>query len=415
MDEKQGFRLDWRADGGNADKDEWRYHYYPAHGCESNNYCPLGGNLDSITPDSGFIKHFAACQGFYCPPSPPPSAPPPAPPPPPRTPCVAKVVTMYNPSKQWSGFNVSLDGATNSLGEHDGARDAFTVSFCTWPGCYPFVIGEGAFHGLEWKVTDGLTEKVLMEGVGPIMDGNLLCDRVPYPSPSPPPTPPHPPTLPPPTLPPLAPGLVNSPPPPEAPPPPSIPPPSPPAPPSTPPPPTWPPFSPRPTPPPPSTPPPPPNVPLPPDAPPNPPSAPCEWTFDLENLSDRDPPATCTVYSDDAAACGRAYMVLSRASHAYAPCYHLEEWGACPTRGREPRAPRRRSRRRRRRRRRPARPRPSGRRRRRRRRARAYTKECCEAGNGRPAKCCYYRDGMPKPTMPCCASCNNKETDTCAV
>ena len=44
-----------------------------------------------------------------------------------------------------------------------------------------------------------------------------------------------------------------------------------------------------------------------------------------------------------------------------------------------------------------------------------YTKECCEAGNGRPPKCCYYRDGMPKPTMPCCASCNNKVEDTCSV
>ena len=36
-------------------------------------------------------------------------------------------------------------------------------------------------------------------------------------------------------------------------------------------------------------------------------------------------------------------------------------------------------------------------------------------GNGRPPKCCHYLDGMPEPTMPCCAECVNKPADTCAV
>ena len=44
-----------------------------------------------------------------------------------------------------------------------------------------------------------------------------------------------------------------------------------------------------------------------------------------------------------------------------------------------------------------------------------YTKECCKGGNGRPPKCCHYLDGMPEPTMPCCAECVNKPEDTCAV
>ena len=50
------------------------------------------------------------------------------------------------------GFNVTSDDVTYNLGEYDGVRDSFTVSFCTFPGCYPFLIGEGAFHGMEWKV-----------------------------------------------------------------------------------------------------------------------------------------------------------------------------------------------------------------------------------------------------------------------
>ena len=44
-----------------------------------------------------------------------------------------------------------------------------------------------------------------------------------------------------------------------------------------------------------------------------------------------------------------------------------------------------------------------------------YTKECCKGANGRPPKCCHYIDGMPEPTMPCCAECVNKPEDTCAV
>ena len=44
-----------------------------------------------------------------------------------------------------------------------------------------------------------------------------------------------------------------------------------------------------------------------------------------------------------------------------------------------------------------------------------YTKECCKGANGRPPKCCHYLDGMPEPTMPCCAECVNKPEDTCAV
>ena len=391
MDEKQGSTLDPRTSTSGTGTVALDYHNFHE------------------------VMHYTACQGVTCPPSAPPAAPPPSPPPPPRVPCATKTVTMYNPTKEWSGFNVTLDDVTYNLGEYDGVRDSFTVSFCTFPGCYPFLIGEGAFHGMEWKVTDPLTEKVIKEGSGPIMEGNLICDRVPFPSPSPPPTPPHPPSLPPPTLPPLAPGLVNSPPPPLSPPPPSIPPPSPPAPPSTPPPPAWPPFSPRPSPPPPSTPPPPPSVPLPPDAPPNPPSAPCAWADDLELVTH------CAMYDADAAKCGAAFVVMDKRRGVYTPCETIVWNGAStcapsinfatcphppsppsppptPPPGGPPSAP-------------PVTPPPAAP-----PPPRApYTKECCEAAAGRPPKCCYYRDGMPKPTMPCCASCNNKEADTCAV
>ena len=55
------------------------------------------------------VMHYTACQGVTCPPSAPPAAPPPSPPPPPRVPCATKTVTMYNPTKEWSGFNVTLE------------------------------------------------------------------------------------------------------------------------------------------------------------------------------------------------------------------------------------------------------------------------------------------------------------------
>ena len=48
------------------------------------------------------------------------------------TPCVELVVTMYNPSKQWSNFNISMHpvgqlfgGIESNLGEFDGVRDAW--------------------------------------------------------------------------------------------------------------------------------------------------------------------------------------------------------------------------------------------------------------------------------------------------
>ena len=52
-------------------------------------------------------------------------------------------------------------GIESNLGEFDGVRDAYTFGVCQQPACYDFTITDGAWEGMEWKVTDSWTEQVL--------------------------------------------------------------------------------------------------------------------------------------------------------------------------------------------------------------------------------------------------------------
>ena len=95
------------------------------------------------------------CQGMCPPPNPPTPPPsfPPSPPAPPFAPCDIIFATIYNPNKQWSGFNLTLGGVVEEL-PADGSTNFINRQFCNMEGCQKFSLSEGTPESLSYTVSD---------------------------------------------------------------------------------------------------------------------------------------------------------------------------------------------------------------------------------------------------------------------
>ena len=104
-------------------------------------------------------KRLPICQGLCAPSVPPPAAPPL----PPLAPCQDVVVTIWNPTRDWAGLDVALDGVTANLSSVDKCVPSpsdcsttddccfFDFAVCRQPGCFTFqIVGTPMPPHLYW-------------------------------------------------------------------------------------------------------------------------------------------------------------------------------------------------------------------------------------------------------------------------
>ena len=73
---------------------------------------------------------------------------------------------MYNPTRKWSGWNLTLNGVVQEL-PADGSTNYVNKAYCDAEGCQPFQLTPGTPESLSYTTSD-LAEVILLSGSGPV-------------------------------------------------------------------------------------------------------------------------------------------------------------------------------------------------------------------------------------------------------